>query len=363
MEKENILFILHLPPPVHGSSVVGKQIFDSKKIKQEFNCFFVNLSTSRQVDKIGKFSAKKIITYFTILWRISKILLTKKIDKVYLAPTVSSVGFIKDFFVSILFFNKKKVYHLHNKGVSKRKKSNLSNVLYRSFFKNTKVILLSSKLYDDVKEFVQKKDVFICPNGIVDVVNLTEESISKKKYSTFKILFLSNLIKSKGVFVLLDACKMLADQGVNFTCSFVGGEGNISKEEFNNITSKLKLDKQVTYLGKKFGKEKEEIFLNSDVFTFPTHSDCFPLVILEAMMFGLPVISTYEGGIADIIINNKTGFTVAQQNATAIAEKLKVLYNDVALREQMGQSGRKKFDEYYTLGKFEKNLIDIIKAF
>ena len=105
MAKEKVLFILHLPPPVHGSSVVGKQIFDSKKINEKFNCVFINLSTSTQVDKIGEISMDKFITFFKILLKIFKTLLFRRIDKVYLAPTVSSGGFYKDYGIKIKKIN------------------------------------------------------------------------------------------------------------------------------------------------------------------------------------------------------------------------------------------------------------------
>jgi len=54
MFKPNIFFILHIPPPVHGSSVVGKAIQDSQVINQSFDCRYINLGTSRTIDEIGE---------------------------------------------------------------------------------------------------------------------------------------------------------------------------------------------------------------------------------------------------------------------------------------------------------------------
>jgi glycosyltransferase involved in cell wall biosynthesis len=362
MAKEKVLFILHLPPPVHGSSVVGKQIFDSKKINEKFNCVFINLSTSTQVDKIGEISMDKFISFFKILLKIFKTLLFRRIDKVYLAPTVSSGGFYKDYvvFCLIFLFGKKRIYHLHNKGVSKRKKSKVLAFLYRSFFKNAKVVLLSEMLYKDVDEFVNKKDIFICPNGIEDEVSTTK-FIQKEKKEQLNLLFLSNLITSKGVYVFLEACKELLDNKVEYTCNFVGGEGDISKEQFNKKIKELKLENHVFYLGKKYNEEKKEIFINSDVFILPSfyHNECFPLVCLEAMMYGLPVISTDEGGITDIVINEKTGYIVEKKNNIDLASKIIKLI-DKEKRISMGVNGRKRFEENFTLEKFEEKILHIL---
>ena len=79
--------------------------------------------------------------------------------------------------------------------------------------------------------------------------------------------------------------------------------GIFLQSKLNQKINDLNLQEYVTYLGKKYGDYKYEIFQSSDIFVFPTfyHNECFPLVLLEAMMFGLPVISTSEGGIPDIV--------------------------------------------------------------
>ncbi len=363
LNKEKILFILHLPPPIHGAAFVGKQISNSNKIKEKFNCTFINLSTSSELSNIGKVSAGKFIVYFKILFKIFKILLFQKVDKVYLAPTVSKGGFYKDYVVYFLvfLFRKKRVNHLHNKGISKREKNGFLNFLYASFFKNAKVILLSQKLYKDVSKFVRTENTFICPNGIKDEMKSFDLKKRVKKNS-LNLLFLSNLIESKGVFVLLEACKELLNKNINFICSFVGAEADISKHIFNKKVKELGLKKNVFYLGKKYGDEKKEIFLNTDLFVFPTyyHNETFGMVNLEAMMYGLPIISTDEGGITDIVENNFNGFIIPKKNSKELADRIIDFYNNPKLIEEFGKNGREKFLKEYTYEKFENNLINIL---
>lgn len=364
MAKEKILFILHLPPPVHGSSVVGKQIYDSDKIKSNFECFFINLSTSKNVNDIGGLSINKIFVFFRILLKIFTKLMFGSISKVYLAPTVTKNGFFKDYIVVLVIklFRVEKIYHLHNKGVSKRKKSKFIDLLYSSFFKNVKVILLSKKMYNDISDFVSLKDVYICPNGINnEVKELNKREIKDKK--TIKLLFLSNLIESKGVYVLLQACEILLRKKVDFTCNFIGGEKDVTKEMFKDKVNALGLENNVFYHGKKYNEEKKDFFLDSDIFVFPTFYifETFGLVNIEAMMYSLPVISTDEGGISDIIINNETGFIVEKKNPIILAEKIFFLIDNPEYRLKMGTKGRKRFLEYYTINIFEQRLIDILK--
>jgi len=123
------------------------------------------------------------------------------------------------------------------------------------------------------------------------------------------------------------------------------------------------MDKQVKYLGMKFGYEKQDILMNADIFALPTFysNECFPLTILEAMSSRLPVISTFEGGIPDIIEDRVTGFLVPQKNVETLAAKLKMLIQNSKLRHRLGIAGRQKFEMEFTVDIFERNLKSILQ--
>ena len=176
-----------------------------------------------------------------------------------------------------------------------------------------------------------------------------------------QLLFLSNLIESKGVFVLLEALKILIDKGVEFECSFVGGEGDIDIPSFEDKVKKLKLLNKVKYLGKKYNEDKNLIFRNTDIFCFPTAypNECFPLVLLEAMQFSLPIVTTNEGGISEIVKDNFNGFIVGKNNSIELAEKIEILINDSMKRELMGERSLELYKEKFKLDIFESRIVDI----
>lgn len=362
-KKPNILFLLHLPPPVHGSSVIGKAIKDSELINDQFNCRFINLLVSRKLNDTGKKSFSKIFRSLQTSYSLFKEILKKKPDLCYFALTTTGFGFYKDVIsVAILrFFHVNRVYHLHNKGVSKAQSNKLNSLLYKFVFSKAKVVILSKYLYPDIQKFVSKSHVYICPNGIPDNVPETNEPESKPK-EKIKILFLSNLIKSKGIFVLLDACSIMKKNGYWFECDFVGGEGDVSEQEFNEKVVQKGLSDNVRYLGMKFDHEKEAIYSKADIFAFPTYyeKETFGLVNLEAMENSIPIVSTFEGGIPDVVEDGITGFLVPQKNVQALEEKLELLIKDPLLREKMGKLGRQKFEQEFTLDKFEKRLNKIL---
>jgi glycosyltransferase involved in cell wall biosynthesis len=359
--KNKILFILHLPPPVHGSSMVGKYIHDSRIINKIFSTRFINLCTSQSVNEIGKNPLLKITRYLKILVAFIHKIVKFKPDLIYLSITAKGIGFYKDLPIAIIakIFRKKLVLHYHNKGVKTHQNKFLDNKLYKLLFKGTKVILLSKLLYDDVKKYVSEENVYYCPNGI-PVLEI--EKSDTKVNQTAELLFLSNLIESKGVLVLLDALKILKEKKIDFHCNFVGGEADISSQKLAQKINELNLQDYVTYHGQQFGNDKYKLFNRSDVFVFPTfyHNECFPLVLLEAMQFNLPLISTYEGAIADIIDDNETGYLVEKQDSVDLANKIQQLIENPSLRKSIGEKGRKKFEKKYTLSHLEQNMTEIL---
>ena len=359
--KKRILFIVPLPPPVHGSAMMCQYIKDSRLINDTFQCDFVNLSTSRRMDEIGKRSINKIFRFIGSYFKVLRKLFTHHYDACYLAITCHGIGFLKDapFVLLCKLFRCKVIIHQHNKGMAKDVNHFPYKWLLPIVYKHTKVILLSWKLYPDIKQIVQKEQIYICPNGIPNS-NFKPSSLTN---TVPHLLFLSNLIESKGVIDLLDACKILKDDGYNFICNFVGGESkDIDSKRFNSEISTRNLNDVVFYLGKKFGIKKDEILSNSDIFVFPTCDDCFPLVLLEAMQHSLPIVTTNIGGIEDIITNNTNGLICKAHNPKHLSNQIALLLNDSKKKKKMGTEGYNIYNKHFTLCQFETNITNTIKS-
>lgn len=178
------------------------------------------------------------------------------------------------------------------------------------------------------------------------------------------ILFLSNLIESKGVLVLLDALRILNDKGYSFVCDLVGGEtAEITSERVHRELEARNIAKVCIYHGRKVGSEKVPFFEQADIFVFPTYyeNECFPLVILEAMSYSVPVISTDEGAIKDIIDEDETGLIAQKRNSANLADKIAILLDNSDLRQRIGKAGNQKFKQQFTIEAFEQRLYGLLK--
>lgn len=353
---KKILFVLHLPPPVHGASVMGEAVRQCKALNEAFETSYVNLSLAEDLKDVGRFSWRKPAAFIRVRRQIRKAVRSFHPDRVYITPAVCLPGFLKDYLIVRMLkrMGCQLILHLHNKESRGMDNRHLRS-LYRRFFAQTQVILLSERLYPDIAPFVNRNSISICPNG-VDV-----PPVHRNRGQVPQLLFFSNIIRTKGVSVLLDACRLLTGQGLSFRCVLVGKltldyPGSTLSDEIRDKG----LEGIVEYAGEKYGEEKWEAFSQADVFVHPTYNDCFPLVLLEALGAGLPVVSTTEGGIPDIVRDGETGFLCPPRDTEALVDRIGRLLRDPDLQARMGEAARRDYEARFSRKRFEECFFSVI---
>ena len=356
-----ILVVGQTPPPFGGQAVMIEALLKGRFERVEL--FHVRLAFSDDMESVGKFEPRKLWVLFTTIIRIWIARFSHRTSVLYYPPSGPNiVPVLRD----ILLLNATRwlfrhtVFHFHAGGVAGFAPTlpalirPLFNLAYR---KPTLAIRTAPQNPEDGKLLGAKYDVVV-PNGIPDMRGTVQEH-SASAGEPITILFTGVLVPSKGVKVLLEAFKMIVEAGAQARLELMGKWGDdLFRRECEGYVATNNLQDRIRFLGVKRDHEKNEHFAGCDIFCFPSYfeAESFGLVLVEAMQFAKPVVTTQWRGIPSVAQDGINGFTVPVQDAPAVAEKLMRLINDAGLRDRMGQDGRRIFEERFTLERFHENM-------
>ena len=365
-----ILVIGQTPPPYGGQALMTKRLVDAKFDSIEI--IHVRLAFSESFLEIGKASWKKVLHVVKIAAQIWKHRLRNRNLVFYYMPAgPDMVPVIRDLLLLALVrpFFSKTIYHFRAAGISEfiRKKPAAFMWLCKIIYGKPIAAIQLSALNPPDALFFSAKNIYYIPNGIEDnaepYLHFTKKSNAFVSDNIVRILFVGILREDKGLTWLLNSLHLLIKTGVsNFQLLAIGEFSSREyKTEIIDMLVKYNMTDKVLFLGVKTGKEKWEYFSEADFLCFPTFFNCesFGNVLLEAMMFQLPVIASEWRGIPDIV-TNKTGFLVPVKDEKKLAEKIFELIKDENLRKQMGLNARNRYLEKYTLGNFLNQMEEII---
>ena len=178
------------------------------------------------------------------------------------------------------------------------------------------------------------------------------------------VLSVGRLISKKGFDILIEACAILRDHGLDFRCEIIG-EGPLQQELQARIDQHQLADR-VTLPGPKPQREIAIRLAGATVLTLPCRvdrdgaMDNLPTVIMEAMAAALPVVTTDVGGVREMVVDGETGLVVVSENACAIADAMERFLTDRTLAQRFGQSGRERAVDLFSIDRSVCALREII---
>lgn len=349
---------MQLPPPVHGVSVMNQLIKNSPVINTELQCDYINLATAKNINDLQKKGIRKYLLTVSIMFKAIFKMATRRYDYVYITIFPFGAAFYKDSLIVLLarLFRQKPLLHLHTHGFKRTAESSVRKKRFYTFvFKNTEVICLSDLLLEDIETIYTGK-VYILPNGISQV---NFSNTYNNNQEPFTLLYLSNLIKGKGILILIAAVEIIKQKGYTFVLRVVGPEGDISYKMLKELVEQKQLTGFVELIGPKFGEDKYNEFKNAGMFLLPSNYDTFGLVFLEAMQFGVPCISTNIGGIPDVLGDGR-GIIIKEITSGALAEAIEYLLTHPEARLKMSADAFDYYPKNFTVEVFEQRLKNIL---
>ncbi|MFQ5856327.1 MAG: glycosyltransferase [Anaerolineae bacterium] len=172
------------------------------------------------------------------------------------------------------------------------------------------------------------------------------KEIAREGARPFTILCVGTLHEVKGQTHLIEACRLLKDRGIDFACHFVGDGPD--REALTRQIAQAGLADCVQFLGQRTRAEIAELLRNAGVVAAPSvptsigRREGIPVVLMEAMASGVPVVASDISGIPELVEDEHNGLLVPPRDAWALADALERLHGDPALCRRLGQAGRNK---------------------
>ena len=225
-----------------------------------------------------------------------------------------------------------------------------------------RILAPSARTAQELERDYGVSGVEVLPNvtGGVAAVGEEEGTATLQVTQAADLLFVGRLRIRKGVEVLLHAIAMLAEREVWPRLRIVGeGEHRLSLER---LAGRLGLAEQVEFAGKRDASAVRAELLRSRALVVPSTYEGMPLVVLEAMSVGLPVVATSVSGIPEVVLDGETGWLVSPEDPAELAAALLQLLVNPAEGVRRGENGRRRVEQEFHPGRacelWEKILLE-----
>jgi len=290
--------------------------------------------------------AVKLATVILSLVKLISMLLTGKVSALHI-HTASRISFWrKSIFVFLgLLFKKPVILHLHGGEFIQFYEQEcggvLRGVIRYIFNHSTRVVVLSSQWRKKIAEITNCNNIVAIGNPVL-VNNAEGVAITDRQPV---LLFLGKLVKSKGIYDLLEVVARIRANypDVQLVC---GGEGDAIA--VSQQAKALGISDSVKLVGWVTGNKKQQYLKTAMLYVLPSYNEGLPMGVLEAMSAHLPVVSTNVGGIPDAIHDGIEGFLVEPGDINALEMAITQLLSDPELRGKMGEAGFKKIQSQFS---------------
>jgi glycosyltransferase involved in cell wall biosynthesis len=198
-------------------------------------------------------------------------------------------------------------------------------------------IILASRISDLLREWGVTAPIHLGMTAVDDKLfegfSIAEKIEDINSAGIIRILFLSRVERGKGILELIEAVRILVNNGARVSLT-IAGEGSLMEEVRLAILEFGHYQEAVEIVGYVRGEKKSELLRSHHIFCLPSRTEGMPISVLESMAFGMPIVTCPVGGIVDFFVNNKMGVLLDRTDSGYIAESIESL---ISSREHLAE--------------------------
>ncbi len=210
------------------------------------------------------------------------------------------------------------------------------------------IVLLAESERVAYSRFVPGVHIRVVANAIDVGPSLAGAKADLRRGENLKLVYVGRLATEKGISEAIEAIDILRREGVDVSFKIAGA--GPAEGELRDRVSMLGLADRVQFLGAVFGDDKDDLWLEADVFVFPTfHVEGLPYALLESMAARTIPVTCPVGGIPDVMQDEVHGLFVPPHEPAAVAAAILWIHENRAAARAMGEAARDRILDAYTV--------------
>ncbi len=361
-KRSDILIVGQTPPPYHGQAVVTAMLFDHDW--EDLRVERLRMAYSDSIGAVGKVSLGKVFHLFGLVLKTWKLVLCRRPAVLYYLPaSANRAPVLRDFIYLTLvrWCFRKKVFHYHAGGLPEYLQSaGWFGKLAARVYRGADVSVEICDTDNSPGEFFKAKKTVIVPNGL----NVME--VARRRQTEIpRALFIGSLSEGKGILELIKTASSLKGRGCEIEFQVVGGWGSPEFEaEAQALLRDAGVAEMITFSGVLAGDDKWQAYADADLFFFPSHygAENFPLVLIEALAYRLPIVSTRWRGIPQLVGDGGAAILCDTKSPGQFADAIEELCENVdGERERMGAAALEHYRKRFTEERFVEAMAECFR--
>lgn len=328
-----------------GISTVIKE-YENTKLWKDFNCKWIET----YIDKSNSHKIFYFIKgFFTYILNISRY------DIIHIHISWSTTAFRKMFFFPLAkLLNKKIIVHLHS--AAEPIINSKFQFPYKFMFKHADLtIFLANGISSELNKHFQIKKSVVLYNPCLNHKTNSPNSVKKEK----QILFAGTITQKKGYLDLIQSFSLIAHKYPEWKLIFAGN-GEI--ENAKRLAKDLHIEEQVIFKGWVNREEIQVLFEKASILCLPSYTEGFPMAVLDAWSYGVPVITTPVGGLPDVLISGINALVFEPGDLNKLAKLLEELIIDDSLRKRISDESIKLSQDKFSIATISKQLSELYSS-
>ncbi|MDX8531112.1 glycosyltransferase [Mesorhizobium sp. VK25A] len=205
------------------------------------------------------------------------------------------------------------------------------------------------------------------PLGLEDFSALPEVPPASLPQGTLRVVFIGRLEARKGIDVLLDVIHKLLVRHPNLHFDIVGNDkipgpdGNTTYRAAFEAVATADARAHVSFHGEVSEEQLRGFYGACDIFVAPSRFESFGQVLVEAMIYGKPVIACRAGGMVEIVEPGETGLLAEPGDPVSLEGCLERLVADTSLRRSLGDAGRRRYEQHFSVEAAASGLVTLLR--